>query len=131
MYMAPEVIDLLDGVVELYLADFKFGRDSCARSIAGIDRYVETVQRNLVHASRHTPVIVRHLLMPGHFDCCFRPVVDWLAASLPAVRFSLMTSYVPAWRTVGEVGPLGACLSEDERRRGEAYVASSGLRRCA
>ena len=131
MYMSPEVIDLLEGVVGLYLADFKFGADGCAASIAGIDRYVQTVQRNLLHASRSTPVLVRHLLMPGHFDCCFKPVVDWVATSLPGAGFSLMTSYVPAWRTVGESGPLGACLTEDDRRRGEAYVQASGLRRCA
>lgn len=131
MYMSPEVIDLLDGVVDLYLADFKFGSDRCAASLAGIDRYVETLQRNLIHASRTTPVIVRHLLMPGHFDCCFRPVVDWLKSTLSDVGFSLMTSYVPAWRTAGALDAMGACLSDDDRRRGEAYVSSSGLRRCA
>lgn len=131
MYMSPEVIDLLEGVVELYLADFKFGSDRCALSLAGIERYVQIVRRNLLHASRTTPVLVRHLVMPGHFDCCLRPVVDWLAEHLPHARFSLMTSYVPAWRTAGEPGPMGGCLSEEEGRRSEAYVASSGLRRCA
>jgi putative pyruvate formate lyase activating enzyme len=130
MYMSPEVIDLLEGVVTLYLADFKFGDNGCAKSLAGIERYVEVVRRNLLHASRTTPLIVRHLLMPGHFDCCLRPVVDWLASELPGTPLSLMTSYVPAWRAASDEGPMSRCLTDEERRRAEAYAASSGLRRC-
>lgn len=130
MYMAPEVIELLEGVVEMYVADFKFGSDACAKSLAGIERYVEVVRRNLLHASTTAPLIIRHLQMPGHFDCCLRPVVDWLAVHLPDASFSLMTSYVPAWRTVHDDGPMGGCLSIEEQQRGVDYVTASGLRRC-
>lgn len=128
MYMTPEVIDLLDGVVEMYLADFKFGNDACARSLAGVDRYVEVVTRNLRSAAARAPVIVRHLLMPGHVECCFRPVVHWLAESLPGVPFTLMTGYVPAWRA-GGCGTLGSTLTADERDEAERLVAELGLRR--
>ena len=34
-----EAFALLDGVVDVYLADFKFGNDSCARRIAGVENY--------------------------------------------------------------------------------------------
>ncbi len=98
MYMTPEVIDLLDGVVTLYLADFKFGHNSCAKQLAGVPRYMEMVCRNIEHAAQSTSVVVRHLLIPGHFDCCFRKVVDWMLEHLPAVPFQLYTGYIPCSR---------------------------------
>jgi hypothetical protein len=43
-------------------------------------------------------VIVRHVLVPGHFECCFRPLTNWLAAHLPHIRFQLYDGYVPCGR---------------------------------
>lgn len=122
-YMTPEVFELLEGVVELYLADFKFGCDSCARRIAGIERYREVVERNLLIAAeqgRHSGsrLMVRHLLMPGHIDCCYRPVAEWMARHLPETPFHVMNSYVPAWRA-NRMGDLGRCLSDAERSDAE------------
>jgi putative pyruvate formate lyase activating enzyme len=42
-------------------------------------------------------LIVRHLLMPGHFDCCWKPIAAWLAAKLPQVKVSLRAGFWPAW----------------------------------
>ncbi|MCB9858780.1 MAG: radical SAM protein [Phycisphaerales bacterium] len=98
LYMTAEVIDLLDGVVSLYLADFKFGNDACARRLASVPHYFEAVTRNLLRIDGKTPMIVRHLLMPGHMACCFRPVVDWLSCHLPGARFQLYTGFVPCYR---------------------------------
>jgi len=128
MYMTPEVLALLDGVVALYLADFKFGNDKCAESIAGVSRYLEVVTRNLLIAAAQTDVLIRHLFMPGHFDCCLKPVAEWVSSNLPNVAFNLMTSYVPAWRTVAETGSLGRSATEDEVGRAREFVAQLGLR---
>ncbi len=128
MYMTPRVLELLDGVVELYLADFKFGNDACAARLAGIDNYLAVVQRNLRLAAAQTDIIIRHLLMPGHLDCCLRPVAAWVAATLPDVRFSLMTGYVPCYRSSRDGGTLSRCLLADERRKAERLVKGLGLR---
>jgi putative pyruvate formate lyase activating enzyme len=130
MYMTPEVIELLDGVVEMYLADFKFGNGPCARAVAGVDNYTEVVTRNLLLAAAQAPVIVRHLLMPGHLECCFRPVARWMAENLPNVPFTLMTGYVPAWRA-DTCGELGRMLTQTERDAAEQFIAELGLRRAA
>lgn len=102
-YMTPEVLDLLDGAVQTYVADFKFGNDACASGIAGVERYVEVVTRNLLHAAKQRAhgarLLVRHLLMPGHLECCFKPVAAWMQSHLPDVPFNVMEGYVPAWRT--------------------------------
>lgn len=97
-YGSPDAFALLAGVVDVYVADFKFGNDACAQRIAGVDRYLATVKRNLAVAASQAHLIVRHLLLPGHFDCCYRPIVGWLARNMPAVKFSLRDGYQPRWR---------------------------------
>jgi putative pyruvate formate lyase activating enzyme len=94
----PEAFALLAGVVDVYVADFKFGNDACARRIAGIERYMEIVTRNLEQAARRGSLIVRHLLLPGHFDCCYRPLAAWVRTHLPGVKFSLREGYLPRWQ---------------------------------
>jgi putative pyruvate formate lyase activating enzyme len=97
-YGSTEAFALLAGVVDVYVADFKFGNDACARRIASIDRYLATVTRNLAIAASQADLIVRHLLLPGHFDCCYLPIVGWLSEHMPRVKFSLRDGYQPRWR---------------------------------
>lgn len=130
MYMTPEVIAALEGVVAGYIADFKFGNDACAASIAGVSRYTEVVKRNLLLASATAKVIVRHLVMPGHIECCLRPVAQWMAAHLPEADFTLMHGYSPAWRAVGDAS-LGRFVTADETQQAEAIVQEFQLRRSA
>jgi putative pyruvate formate lyase activating enzyme len=110
-YGTPEAFALLAGVVDVYVADFKFGNDGCARRIAGVEEYVETVTRNLLLVGQRHDLIVRHLLLPGHFDCCYRPVVAWLRRKLPRAKFSIRDGYLPRWRAKNFAelaGPLPA-----------------------
>jgi putative pyruvate formate lyase activating enzyme len=94
----PEAFELLDGVVDTYVADFKFGNDACARRIAGVENYVQILTRNLKVAAAQTRLIVRHLLLPGHEECCYEPIVRWMADELPGVSFSIRDGYLPRWR---------------------------------
>jgi putative pyruvate formate lyase activating enzyme len=89
--------ELLDGVFDVWLADYKFGNDACAEQLAKIRDYQQIARENLLWANDHSELIVRHLLMPGHLDCCWRPVAEWLASNLPGVKVSLRAGYWPAW----------------------------------
>lgn len=89
---------LLDGMFDVWLADFKFGNDACAQRLAKAPNYVHTVRENLRWANEHSELIVRHLLMPGHLDCCWRPVAEWLATELPGVKVNLRSGFWPAWQ---------------------------------
>ncbi|MCC6493426.1 MAG: radical SAM protein [Pirellulales bacterium] len=126
-YGTAEALALLDGVVDVYVADFKFGNEACARRIAGVDRYVETVTRNLALAWQNGDLIVRHLLLPGHFDCCYRAVVQWLSTCLPRAKFSLRDGYRPRWVARSD-GQLNRRLSVGEIQQAEALARAAGLR---
>jgi len=56
------------------------------------------VEENLLWAVEHSELIVRHLLMPGHVECCWQPAAEWLAAELPGVKVNLRSGFWPAWR---------------------------------
>lgn len=126
-YGSPEAFALLAGVVDVYVADFKFGNDGCARRIASVDRYLETVTRNLAIAACQAELIVRHLLLPGHFDCCYRPIVAWLSRNMPRAKFSLRDGYQPRWRA-RHYDELSAPLAPAESSKAGQLAALSGLR---
>jgi putative pyruvate formate lyase activating enzyme len=90
--------ELLDGMFDVWLADFKFGNDACAQRLAKVPDYVRVVRENLLWANEHSELIVRHLLMPGHVECCWQPVAEWLAANLPGVKVNLRSGFWPAWQ---------------------------------
>ncbi len=120
-YYSRESMKLLDGAIDLYLSDFKYGNDACARRYSHVERYVETVTRNLV-ASRDR-LIIRHLVMPGHVDCCTRPIIRWVFDTMPEVRVNLMFQYTPY--NVAEYPEINRYVNDAERRN--ALSAAKGL----
>jgi putative pyruvate formate lyase activating enzyme len=125
-HCTPEALDLLDGAIDVYVADFKFGNDACARRIAGIKNYMSIVTRNLRQASDQADLIVRHLLLPGHFECCYLPMVAWLKQNMPTTKFSLRDGYLPKWRA-RHYTELAYALGQSESRRAFELAYESGL----
>lgn len=95
LYGSADLMELLEGIVDIHLADLKYGNDRCAHRYSAVPRYWETVTRNLKTAARDARVVVRHLLLPGHHECCTQPVLRWLAENLSGVAVNLMTQYRP------------------------------------
>jgi len=96
-HAAAPARELLAGIFDVWLADFKFGNDDCAQRLAKTPDYLRIVRENLLWANEHSELIVRHLLMPGHVECCWRPVAAWLAENLPGVKVNLRSGFWPAW----------------------------------
>ena len=95
MYYNTCVDTALRGFVDVYLADLKCGNNRCAQALLDASDYVEIARRNIVMACEHASVIVRHVVLPGHGECCLKPTLHWLAAEMPKVKVSLRTNYVP------------------------------------
>jgi len=98
MYFSAEAGELLDGVVDIYLADFKCGNDGCAEQMLGVSNYLEIVRENLRFARRSADLIVRHLVLPGHEACCMEPTLRWIKENMPEVKLSLRHDYLPPVR---------------------------------
>ena len=116
----------LDGVFDIWVADYKFGCDACATRLADVSNYTAIVRENLRWAARDHDLIVRHLLMPGHVDCCWAPVAAWLAHELPSARVSLREGFWPAWQARNHVELVRSCSSA-EIDRGREIAADLSL----
>jgi putative pyruvate formate lyase activating enzyme len=98
-HASAEARALLSGVFDLWLADFKFGNNACAQRLAGVPNYLTVTRENLLWAAGETCLIVRHLVMPGHVECCWRPIAQWISEELPRVKVSLRDGYWPGWQS--------------------------------
>jgi putative pyruvate formate lyase activating enzyme len=95
MYLTEESMALLEGVVDLYLTDFKYGNDACALRLSNAPDYMRVVTRNHLLGRSHAEMIVRHLVLPGHVECCTKPALTWIASNLKDVKVNVMAQYRP------------------------------------
>ncbi|MHB1001342.1 MAG: radical SAM protein [Armatimonadota bacterium] len=125
-YMSEEAMKLLDGIVDLYVGDFRFGNDDCASRISDTAGYFGTAARNFLLAAESGDLIIRHLLLPGHIECCLRPVAEWVARHLPSVPFNLMFQYTPCAEALDDP-LLYRTITAEEEGRAHEIVSSLGL----
>jgi putative pyruvate formate lyase activating enzyme len=98
LYIPPKILELITDSFDLFLAEYRYGNDQCAIKYSSAKDYTNIIQRNLLYLNTSSKIIVRHLLLPGHMECCYRPLVDWLANNLPQVKFSLGNEYIPTYK---------------------------------
>ena len=99
--------DVLRPLVECWLVDLKFS-PRCGKRLAATAQvdYTAEVEATLemAHAdalastttsSAMPRLIIRHLLMPEHLDCCTLPIIERIARRYPRATLNLMTMYLP------------------------------------
>jgi len=130
-YYSEEAARLLAGFADIYLLDFKYGSEECAVKISSAPRYVEVCQRNHLYAKRYGELIIRVLLLPGHIECCAKPILRWIAENLGLeTRVNIMDQYRPEWRA-HEVPELRRRLTSKEYRAALDYAEALGLKNLA
>jgi putative pyruvate formate lyase activating enzyme len=99
MYLTEESMKLLDGVIDVYLTDFKYGNNDCGERLSNVKSYWDIITRNHKLANEQTEIIIRHLVLPNHVECCTEPVMKWIAGKLDtsSVRVNVMDQYRPEW----------------------------------
>jgi len=97
MYCSEETMKLLRGLIDIYLTDFKYGNDDCAKRLSSVEGYVAVVKRNHMYAYHDGEVIIRHLVLPNHIECCSKPIMDYIAANLPDAVVNIMAQYRPEY----------------------------------
>jgi len=106
----------------MIIADLHYGNDECAHNLSGAKKFVEIAANNI--AAVREKLILRHLLLPGHHDCCYKKIADWVKYNLPEHTLHLLTQYFPYNI---ETNPTKRTLQIDEINRALNYAESIGL----
>ncbi len=126
MYYSQEIAKLLEGIVDVYLGDFRYGNDECARKYSNVPDYLLVVKRNFKKAYTSGEILLRQLVLPGHLECCTRPIVKWTKENIPRIRFNLMFQYRPNYRAY-EYPEIDRSLTPQEIQKALEIVKESGL----
>ncbi len=97
MYLTKESMTLLKDVIDIWLPDFKYGNDECALKYSIVKNYMSVVTRNIKIAHDHGDMIVRHLVLPGHIECCTKEIIKWLSKNAPNAVLNIMDQYRPEY----------------------------------
>jgi putative pyruvate formate lyase activating enzyme len=126
-YYSEESAKLLAGFVDVYLLDFKYGNDECAERVSEAPHYWEVCTRNHLYGRKYGELLIRVLVLPGHLDCCVKPILNWIAQNLGTwVRVNVMFQYRPEWRA-NEIPELRRRLTRDETERAVQLAKEAGL----
>ncbi|MBZ5562404.1 MAG: radical SAM protein [Acidobacteriia bacterium] len=108
-YDSMESLALLDGVVDIYMPDFKYWDTESARKYSRAPDYPEVARRTIKemyrqvgdltldeHGVARRGLLIRHLVMPGNFAGT-REVMRWIARELsPTTYVNVMPQYYPS-----------------------------------
>ena len=108
-YESAESLRLLEGLVQVYMPDFKYADPEAARRYSAAADYPEVAAAAIREMFRQvgpvrleenglmkSGVLIRHLILPGRAEDA-RDVMDFAADAFPrgSVLFSLMSQYTP------------------------------------
>ncbi len=121
-YDAPVSLELMDGLVDVYMPDFKFWSPDTAKRLAKAKDYPQRARAAIREMHRQVGelrfgpdglacrgLLVRHLVMPGQLEES-RAIFRWLAEEIsPDTYVNIMSQYRPDY----EVGSIAATDRRD------------------
>ena len=132
---------MLDGLVNVYMPDFKYWDAATAKRYSKAEDYPEVARAALREMYRQVGpyelnekgimqkgMLIRHLILPGgKFDAM--DVMDFLAEEFPedSVLFSLMSQYTPPAEGLENYPELQQKLDPDTNSRLIRYMQRRGL----
>lgn len=140
-YDSLETLKLLDGVVDIYLPDFKYqDSEMASRLSAGAPAYAEHAAAAITEMHRQVGplrveegvavrgLLIRHLVLPENLAGTDR-FVRWVAETLgPATPVNLMAQYRPEHRARHHP-PLDRRLTREEWSQAVQWAREAGLSR--
>jgi len=122
MYMSQKTMKVLDGVVDMYLSDFKYGNDQCALRLSKVKNFFEVCSRNHLLAAKQAELTIRHLIIPNHVDCCTKPILEWIAKNLQSNSLvNIMDQFKPDFHAK-EYPEIGRRITEEELKQAIGYA---------
>jgi len=109
-YESVPTLQCLDGLIDIYMPDFKWADEAAGRKYSGVPNYPTVATAALAEMYKQVGplrtdsrgvatqgVLVRHLVMPGDLALS-RQVVDIVARTAPGCAINVMEQYHPAFR---------------------------------
>jgi len=142
-YDSMESLELMDGLVDIYMPDFKYGSRVRSKIYLKAEDYPESARAAIKEMHRQVGplvldddglarrgVLVRHLVMPGGLDDT-RAILEWIVTELgPDTWVNLMDQYRPAGKVGGgRFAEIDRGLTSGEYREAVRMAADLGLRR--
>ena len=105
-YESVKTLRMLDGLVDIYLTDFKYSRPEKAKLYSRASDYPAVAKDALCEMRRQIPtdifngdlmqkgVIIRHLILPSNTNSSLE-ILDYLAEKYADTYLSLMAQYTP------------------------------------
>jgi len=140
-YDAPETLDLLDGIVDIYMPDIKFADDDAGRKYSGAVEYFTVVKKAVkkMHMQvddlavdrrgiAYRGLLVRHLVLPDNLARSEK-VFEFLADEISKDTFiNIMDQYYPAFNAFN-YPELSRRITRKEFREAVEAARRAGLRR--
>lgn len=137
-YESMETLRLLDGVIDVYLPDYKYIDPAMARLLSGAADYPDVAWAAITEMCRQTGkavyddqgmmtrgTLIRHLLLPGLTGDAMR-ILTRIRDELPDTPVSLMGQYVPCGRA-REIPGMNRRVTKREYDRVKAHMQMIGL----
>jgi putative pyruvate formate lyase activating enzyme len=109
-YDSLDSLRVMDGLVDVYMPDFKLWDEGKSRDYLAASNYPQTARDAITEMHRQVGdlrtdeeglalrgVLVRHLVMPGRLEDT-RHIAGWLAGLSRDTYLNLMDQYYPAWK---------------------------------
>jgi putative pyruvate formate lyase activating enzyme len=134
------ILEILDGIIDIYLPDFKYSDDEyAAKYSSGADTYVDVTQRALLEMHRQVGIaqpnttglisrglMIRHLVMPNNVSGT-KEVIDWIANNLPKNTYlNLMSQYRPMYKA-HEYPAISRSITRKEYEEAIQWALAAGL----
>lgn len=139
-YESVETLQRLEGLVDIYLTDFKYIRPEKAAQYSAAEDYPQVVMAALAEMRRQCPtevfdesgmlqkgVIIRHLVLPANTNSSLA-ILDYLRAHDPNCLLSLMAQYTPCGDLTNHP-ELNRRITKREYEKVIDYAAALGFER--
>ena len=98
-YMSEKTMNILNQIIDVFLPDFKYGNNRCAKDISLVENYFDIISRN--HLLAKGEIVIRHLILPNHIKCCSFPILEWISNNLgKKCIVNLMDQYYPCYNVL-------------------------------
>ena len=139
-YDAVDTLRLLDGIIDIYMPDFKFWDKDTAKKYAKAPDYPECTRKAILEMYRQvgnlemdgngiavSGLLVRHLVMPGGLSET-KEIMEFLAALSQDIYVNVMEQYRPCFDACS-YPMINRPLSRNEYKDALLIARKAGLRR--